>query len=99
MPQTYRRQNRRRGQRKRKVYKIGLQDLQTYFHEWVFLFDEDDDHDDGDEAFARKYEEQALGFLRHIGAMLSIDAFLTIGNDMVYVRQLPPGLSSLQGGR
>ena len=31
--------------------------------------------------------------------MLSVDAFLTIGDDMVYVRQLPSGLSSLQGER
>ena len=31
--------------------------------------------------------------------MLSVDAFLTIGNDMVYVRQLPPERLSLQGER
>jgi hypothetical protein len=84
---------------KRKFYKIKLNDLQKYFNYHVFYFDEDDDHEDYDEALARKYEEQALFFLRRIGAMLSVDAFLTIGDDMVYVRQLPSGLSSFQGER
>jgi len=84
---------------KRKFHKISLDDLQKYFNCHVFYFDEDYDHEDYDEALARTYEEQALIFLRRIGAMLSVDAFLTIGDDMVYVRQLPSGLSSLQGER
>ena len=84
---------------KRKFYKISLNDLQKYFNDHIFYFEESHDHEDENEALTRTYEEQALAFLRRIGAMLSVDAFLTIGNDMVYVRQLPPERLSLQGER
>jgi hypothetical protein len=85
--------------KKRNFYKVNLDDLQKYFNYHVFYFDEDYNHEDYDEAITRKYEEQSLIFLRRIGAMLSVDAFLSIGNNMVYMRQLPSGLSSLQGER
>jgi hypothetical protein len=81
---------------KRKFYKINLDDLQEYFNCHVFYFDEDYDHEDYNEALGRKYEEQALIFLRNLGAMLSVEAFLTIGNDEVYVRKLPPGMTSIR---
>ena len=82
---------------RRNVYKIYLKDLQQYFHDYVFYFDEDYDYEDHDEALTRKYEDQALGFLRSIGAMISVDIFLAIGNAIVYVRKLPPGTTPVQG--
>ena len=92
-------QNRYKCHKRSKFYKISLNDLQTYFHDHIFYFEKIGDHEDEHEALTRTYEEQALAFLRRIGAMLSVDAFLTISNDMVYVRQLPPERSSLQGER
>ena len=83
-------QNRHQFYTRSKFYKINLIDLQKYFNDHIFCFEESGDHEDENEALTRTYEEQALVFLRQIGAMLSIDAFLTISNDMVYVRQLPP---------
>jgi hypothetical protein len=81
---------------RRKSYKVRLEDLQEYFNYYIFYFDEDYAHEDYDEALTRKYEEQALIFLRSIGAMLNVDAFFTIGNEMVYVRKLPPGIIPIQ---
>lgn len=85
-----------------KLYKIRLEDLQQYFDYNVFYFDkdyEDEDYEDEDyeEALIRQYEEQALRFLRSIGARVSIDTFLTICNDIVYVREVPPGIIPIQG--
>ena len=79
-----------------RVYKIRLKDLQQYFNHHVFYFDYDYGHEDYDETLTRKYEEQALGFLRRIGAMLSVDAFLTIENKIVYVRKVPSGIMPVQ---
>ena len=81
---------------RRKVYRLRLEDLQRYFNYYVFYFDESYDREDYDEMLIRTYEEQALGFLRNIGAMLSLDAFLTIGNETVYVRKLPSGITPIQ---
>lgn len=75
-----------------KLYKIYLADLQRYFNYYVFYFDEDYDCEDYDEALIQKYEEQALSFLRSIGAMVSLDTFLTISDEIVYVRKVPPGI-------
>ena len=92
-------QNRDQSYARSKFYKISLNDLQKYFNDHIFHFEESRDHEDENEVLTRTYEEQALAFLRRIGAMLSVDVFLTIGNDMVYVRQLPPERPSLQNER
>jgi hypothetical protein len=81
---------------KRKFYKVNLEDMQKYFNFHVFYFEEDYAHEDHDEMLIRQYEEQALIFLRSIGAMLNVDAFLTIGNNIVYVRKLPTGIMPIQ---
>jgi len=82
---------------RKKIYRIRLKDLQMYFNCYVFYFDENCVHEDCDEAIARKYEEQTLGFLRRIEAMLSVDEFLTISNMMIFVCKLPPGRIHIQG--
>ena len=89
-------ENRHKFRIRRKSYQVRLEDLQEYFNYYIFYFDENYPHEDDDEAFTRTYEEQALIFLRSIGAMLNVDAFLTIGNEMVYVRKLPSGMTSIQ---
>ena len=96
MAHKYASKNRQVFHTKRKFHQINLDDLQAYFNYYVFYFDEDYDHEDYDEALARKYEEQALIFLRSVGAMLSVEAFLMISNDKVYVRKLPPGMTHFQ---
>jgi hypothetical protein len=82
---------------KRKVYKIRLKDLQLYFDYHIFYFDKDYNDEDYEEALIRQYEEQALEFLQSIGAMVSVDTFITISNQIVYVRKLPPGIMPIQG--
>ena len=96
MAHKYARKAKQKFYTKRKFYKINLGDLQEYFNCHVFYFDENYDHEYYNEALGRKYEEQALIFLRGIGAMLSVEAFLTIGNDEVYIRKLPPGMTPIQ---
>jgi hypothetical protein len=96
MAHKYINENSPKSRIRRKFYQVRLEDLQEYFNYHIFYFDEDYPHEDYDEALIRKYEEQTLIFIRSIGAMLNVDAFLTIGNEMVYVRRLPPGITSIQ---
>ena len=96
MAYKYASENRHKSYIRKKFYKVNLEDLQKYFNFHVFYFEEDYHHESYDEVLIRQYEEQALVFLRSIGAMLSVDAFLTIGDNMVYVRELPQGIKPVQ---
>ena len=79
------------------VQKVYLEDLQAYFDENVFDFEEYEGSEDLDEAFSRQYEEQATGFLQHIGAMVSVETFFTIIDDaIVSVRKVPPGITPVK---
>ncbi len=79
------------------VQKVHLEDLQEYFEENVFDFEEYEGSEDPDEAFSRQYEEQATDFLQRIGAMVSVETFFAIIDDaIVSVRKVPPGITPVK---
>ena len=83
--------------KRRKSYKIYLEDLQQYFDYNLFYLEDYDDANDYDEELYRQYREQAIEFLYSIGAMLNVERFLDVeGNGIVYVRKLPPGMTYFQ---
>jgi hypothetical protein len=81
---------------KRKFRKIRLEDLQQYFDYHLFYVEDCDGDEDYEEELYRQYREQAIEFLYSIGAMLNVETFLDVeGHGVVYVRQLPPGVTPL----
>ena len=81
---------------KRKFSKIRLEDLQQYFDYNLFYVEDCDGNEDYEEELYRQYREQAIEFLYSIGAMLNVETFLDVeGNGVVYVRQLPPGVTPI----
>ena len=72
------------------VYRVSLTALQRYFDDYVFSFHADDEDAD---AVICQYEAQAAAFLRSLGAMVSVERFVTLmGDELVYVRHVPLGI-------
>ena len=75
----------------RTVYRVRLTALQRYFDDYVFCFQAEDENED---AVTYQYEAQATTFLRHLGAMVSVERFVSLmGDELVYLRHVPPGIT------